>query len=295
MRSVRGVLSVSTSLRPTLVRLALLAVLLILSGFAFGALAHDGEHLVIVANADGITLPEAWVSGITTITLQNDTDIDFQPAITRFINDATMEDFMAAMQAQDFAGMLATVSALGSATAKPGESVEITYDLIAGDYLFLNFVPAGPPTLLPFTVAENEGEPVEAPEADVEIVMVDFAFGMPVELTSGAALWHFSNEGEQTHEIVIFSVEDDATVEGVTAAMTEAMMAAVPGTPMEMPYETAFAFVGMSPDENAWMEVSLEPGTYAALCVIPDTTSEEMVTHLAHGMITIFTVTEAAS
>lgn len=274
-------------------RLLALCVIVLCVPVSNFVLAHDGEPLVIVAAEDGVTLPETWVSGITTITLQNDTEIDFQPTLARFIEGATMEDFMAAMQAQDFAGMLATVSALGSATAKPGESIDITYDLIAGDYLLLNFSPAGPPTLLPFTVSEHEGEAVETPEADVEIVMVDFAFGLPSEMITGDAVWHFSNAGEQIHEIVIFSVEEDATVEGVTTAVMEAMMAATPGTPPEMPYEEVFSFVGISPGENAWMTVNLAPGTYAALCFIPDTTSEELISHLAHGMITIFTVGDA--
>lgn len=255
--------------------------------------AQDEEiPLTILAAEDGITLPDAWVSGINTITLQNDTEIAFQPTLARFINEATMEDFMAAMQAQDFAGMLATVSALGSVTAEPGESAIVTYDLQAGDYLFLNFSPAGPPTLIPFTVAENDGEAVEVPEADVEVVMVDFAFAVPAEMTAGDALWHFTNTGEQTHEIVIFSVDEDATVESVTTGVMDAMMSATPGAAPEMPYDEVFSFIGISPGESAWVNVNLEPGTYAALCVIPDTTSEEMTTHLAHGMITIFTVGE---
>lgn len=273
----------------SLMALCLIVISVLVSGAVF---ADDVEPLLIVAAEDGVTLPEEWVSGITTITFQNDTEIDFQPTLARFVDGATMEDFMAAMEAQDFAGMLATVSALGSATAKPGESVDVTYDLLEGDYLFINFAPAGPPTLIPFTVAENEGELVEAPEADVEIVMVDFAFALPADLATGEAIWHFSNEGEQIHEIIIYSVEDDATAESVTTAVMEAMMAASPTAPPEMPYEEVFSFVGISPDENAWMTVNLEPGTYAALCVIPDTTSEEMTSHLAHGMITIFTVDE---
>ncbi|MBW4436321.1 MAG: hypothetical protein KME04_04265 [Pleurocapsa minor GSE-CHR-MK-17-07R] len=279
-------------LRSRLVRLKLLCVIVVCAVLVNLVNAQDVEPLVIAATEDGITLPEAWVSGMTAITLQNDTEIAFQPTLARFIDGATMEDFTAAMMAQDFAGMLATVSALGSVTAEPGESASVTYDLQAGDYLFLNFSPAGPPTLIPFTVMQYEGDAVEAPEADVEIVMVDFAFAMPVELTTGDAVWHFTNEGEQTHEIVIFSVDEDATVEGVTNGVTEALMSAGPGAPPEFPYEEAFSFIGMSPGENAWMNVNLEPGTYAALCFIPDVESEEMTTHLAHGMITIFTVGE---
>ncbi len=270
-----------------------LIVVLLTALVTISAVAQDEmEYPTIVTNADGITLPEGLVSGVTTLTLQNDTEIDFQPAIARFVEGATMEDFMAAMQAQDFAGMLATVSVLGSPSVKPGEAVDVTYDLAAGDYVFLNFAPAAPPTILPFTVAENEGEPVEAPEEDVEIQMVDFAFAMPIELTTEEVVWKFTNAGEQTHEMVVFSVEEDDTVDSVSEAMMEAMMAATPGARPEWPYEDAFSFVGISPGETAWMNVELAPGTYAAVCFIPDVTSEEMMTHLQHGMIVLFTVSE---
>ncbi len=277
------------------------AAVLLTALFAITAFAQDAEEMeypTILAAEDGtITLPEEWVSGIATITLQNDTEIAFEPAIARFIDGATMEDFMAAMMAQDFAGMLATVSALGAPSVEPGESVDITYDLQAGDYIFLNFLPAAPPTILPFTVAENDGEPMEAPEEDLEVAMADFVFNMPTELTTEDVLWKFTNVGEQTHEIVVFSVEEDATVEAITEAFMTAMMNTTPGTPTEWPYEQAFRFVGQSSNETAWMNVELEPGNYVAICIIPDTEGSdfatgEIITHLEHGMITLFTVSE---
>jgi D-lyxose ketol-isomerase len=64
-----------------------------------------------------------------------------------------------------------------------------------------------------------------------------------------------------------------------------------------MPYEQAFRFVGQSSEETAWMNVELEPGNYVAVCVIPDTEGSdfaagEIITHLEHGMIALFTVSE---
>ena len=46
---------------------------------------------------------------------------------------------------------------------------KITYGLLAGDYLLLSFAAAGPPTMLPFAIAEAEDEAIETPEADVEV------------------------------------------------------------------------------------------------------------------------------
>ena len=173
-------------------------------------------------------------------------------------------------------------------------SVDVTYDLLTGEYLLLSFAsdgPPGPPTLLPFSVVETQDEAGEVPEADVEVSLVDFAFAIPAELKAGTQLWEIANLGEQPHEMFMFRVDDDATLPDVTQALTTAMMTAEAGTP-EMPFETAFAWTPMSPDTRAWVEVDLEPGTYAVVCFIPDTTSEAMVSHLEHGMIALVTVSD---
>jgi hypothetical protein len=92
-------------------------IMLLSSLMAVRVLAHDAhvttetEYPTFIASADGITLPESLVSGITTLTFQNELEPTFQPTLARFINDATLEDFMAAMMAQDFAGMLAAIQA----------------------------------------------------------------------------------------------------------------------------------------------------------------------------------------
>lgn len=273
----------------------LLMLLAIVVGLVTGTVVAQedvSEYPTIIANADGITLPEGLVSGITTLTLQNDTEAEFSPVIARFLEGKTIDDFRAALMAQDFPGMLATISALGLPAVAPGESLNITYDLKAGGYVVLSFNPAGPPTILPFTVAENEGETVSAPEADVVVDMIDFAFVMPTELTTKQTLWQFINNGEQTHEIIIFRVDADTAAHTVTEAMMAAAAAATPGTPPEPPYERVFSFIGISPGESAWLDVSLEPGSYAALCFIPDMTSETPSPHFHHGMIVIFNVSE---
>jgi hypothetical protein len=285
MRQSTFVIRLGAVLIIALVALSLLTV----SAFADG---HE-EYPTIAAAEDGtITLPDEWVSGITTLNFVNEGEAPFSPLIGRFLEGMSMEDFMAAMGAQDIAAMLATASFLGSPSLESGESTLVTFDLAAGDYLFLNFASAGPPTILPFTVAESEGDAVEAPEADVVVELADFAFVLPAELTTEDALWQISNTGDQTHEIVVYAVDEGTTTDDVTTALTEAMAAAAPGTQPEMPYEFAYSFVGISPGETAWVMPELEAGSYVAVCFIPDVTSEEMTSHLEHGMISVFTVSE---
>ena len=271
---------------------ALLLVLTLAVSLSPLALAQEeAENPVIAATEDGVMLPaEELAAGIVTLTFQNDTEAPFSPILARLNEGKTVEDFMGAMQ-QGPAAAFAVVTVLGSPEVGVESSADVTYDLLAGDYLLLSFASDGPPDLLPFSVAETQGETGEAPEADAEVSLVDFAFAIPAELRTGEQLWEIANLGEQPHQMQVFRVDDDATLPDVTEALTTAMMAAEAGPP-EMPFETAFAWTLMSPDTRAWVEVNLEPGTYAVVCFIPDTTSEEMVSHLEHGMITLVTVSE---
>jgi hypothetical protein len=271
--------------------LVLLALTLATSLSSMALAQEEAENPVIAATEDGVMLPaEELVAGIVTLTFQNDTQAPFSPILARLNEGKTMEDFMGAMQ-QGPAAALAVVTILGGPEVGAESSAEVTYELLAGDYLLLSFASDGPPALLPFSVTEKQGETGEAPEADVEVSLVDFAFAITAELKTGEQLWEIANLGEQPHEMFVFRVDDDATLSDVTEALTTAMMSAEAGPP-EMPFETAFAWTPMSPDTRAWVEVDLEPGTYAVVCFIPDTMSEAMVSHLEHGMIRLVTVSE---
>lgn len=187
-----------------------------------------------------------------------------------------MEDFMSAMQQRGPAAALEVVTLIGCLETPPPSSSNITYDLVAGDYLFLNFTAGGPPDIKPFTVAEATGAALEMPEADEVINMVDFAIGIPTELKAGQQTWEVANKGEQFHEIRIMPVDEGTTVEEVTDALMEAFAAATNG-PLQMPYETALFFTPLSPNMMASIDVDLEAGTCAVICALPDVLAEANV------------------
>ena len=84
---------------------------LFVASFAYGAAAQAGmaENPTIVANEEGVILPENLVAGITTLTIQNDTETAFAPTLVRLNDGVTMEEAMSAMQSNPQA-VLALVS-----------------------------------------------------------------------------------------------------------------------------------------------------------------------------------------
>jgi hypothetical protein len=284
MRSIRFVRSVS------------IAALLFMA-LAGALFAQDAEPLVIAATADGVTVPENLVAGVTTLTLQNESEAPFAPILARFNEDKGMPDLMGAMQG-GLAEGLAVVTVLGNPDLLPGDSYDVTYDLLAGDYVLIAFNQAGPPTILPFTVAENADADPEATRepiaADVVAQMGDFVFAVPSEIEAGAQTWQIENVGEQAHHLLVYAVEADVTLEDATAAFMDALMNATGGPP-QMPYENVFTWGVMSPGERTYIELELEPGTYVIVCFLPDQTAEaaeDAMNHLEHGMIQLVTVGE---
>jgi hypothetical protein len=278
-----------------IVRYVVIGALLVAALIVPSAFAQDTEPVVIAATADGITLPEGLTAGYTVITFNNETEAPFAPVLARLNDGATVEQFMGAL-AQGPQAALALVGVLGNPDVHPGESRQVGYDLLAGDYLFIQIGPGGPPNILPFSVAEAEGEPTPVPEADVTMQMVDFAFAIPGEIAAGEQVWQISNLGEQVHHMFVYKVEDDAELPATLEAFIAAYRAIVPGQPFEFPYENVYTWEVMSPGETAYPVIDLRAGRYAIVCFIGDSASpsDAMISHLEHGMLRLVSVTEAS-
>lgn len=243
--------------------------------------------VAITATEDGVDISDDFSTGLTTLHFQNETDQPFSPLFVRLNDDVSLDDFMTAMQGNP-AAVLAMVTLFGGLDTPPGESRGISLDLTAGEYLLLNFA-SETPDIQSFSIAEGEAETREAPEADVVITLVDFAFALPDNLESGPQLWQIVNDGEQPHEIGIFRVDEGSSLEEVKVQLMESMMSE--DIEMAEPaFEAALFWSPMSPQTQAWVEVDLEPGTYVAVCFIPNFISEDMLPHLEHGMIKLVTV-----
>lgn len=266
--------------------MSLLLCFALLATMANAAFAQDEEVVnPIVFGAEGITFPEELLSGPVMLTFVNETeDGYFAPIIAGLAEDKTFDDLVEELMASPEGLPPEWVTLYGGTGVGPEGSVAITFDLPAGEYALLNF--AGEmPTFDPFSVIEAE-EAAEAPEADVEVSLVDFAFTIPSELTAGPQVWQITNEGEQWHEMAVFHLLDESlTIDDV---LELAMSPEVP----EGVVEEVFIWHPSDPGTTAWTELDLEPGSYAILCFLPDLATEEMEPHFMHGMSAIVTVTE---
>ncbi|MBI1258369.1 MAG: hypothetical protein GC204_12935 [Chloroflexi bacterium] len=265
----------------------LIVILLALTTVGQAQDASTPPEFAITVSADGVVVPENISAGLTTITFTNETDAAFSPLFIRLNDGVTMDQFGAAMGEDNPSDALALVSVLGGLEAAPGASTSTTYALTAGNYVVGDFASDA---ITPFTVAPGSDEAVATPEpndSDVLVTFVDFAFGIPDTLPSGEHVWQFSNKGNQPHEMGVFKVEDDATIDSVQTTLMGLM--ASQDDSADMPYEQALFWTPMSPGAEAWTTVDLEPGTYVAVCFFPDLTSD-MMPHMMKGMIKLFTV-----
>lgn len=243
---------------------------------------------VTVAVSDtGISAPAEMPAGLVAVTIDNSTQAPSGPIFARLNDGVTQEQFMEALMT-DESGMAAIglVTLLGGAQAGPGASVRTVFDLKPGNHIALGFG-EGPPQLASFTVAAGSGAAPAAPEAAVNVDLIDFQFTMPEQIKTGAQTWQIENKGGQWHEMVVVKLNEGVTVQDVLAMM---MSETPPEGPP--PFEQMAFWAPMSAGERAWTTIDLPAGEYTVLCFLPDFASNPPTSHLEHGMVRTLTVTE---
>jgi uncharacterized cupredoxin-like copper-binding protein len=131
-------------------------------------------------------------------------------------------------------------------------------------------------------VHEDSARAVESAAPHTVIVTAtDFSFAMPATLPAGPTKFQLVNHGQQLHHLFLVRLNDGKTAADLVAAMK---------TPGPMP---TWALAeggpnGVDPARSSLATiVDLEPGRYAALCIIP---GPDGVPHVMKGMIREFIV-----
>ncbi|MCA9858404.1 MAG: hypothetical protein KC438_01710 [Thermomicrobiales bacterium] len=213
----------------------------------------------------------------------------------------TLADLEDVLQSPDFGAIFALADSVGGAGAGPGSSASVLIDLEPGQYMAVCVIPDddGTPHYLkgqqaPFSVTENDATN-SPPSADLSVEMSEMVFtGISAELPSGPQIWEVTNTGEQLHELALVRLADGMTIDqgfeifgiGAEAATPDDSMAS-----MEMegpPFTGVGGIAPLGPGQTNLLELDLAPGTYIAICFVPDTASG--APHFMLGMISGFTV-----
>jgi len=190
--------------------------------------------------------------------------------------------------AQKMRDLLAIASAAGgSGSVQPGATQDVVENLTPGRYVAacLDATPKGVPhfelgmrTL--FTVRGDDE--FTAPAANGTVVESDFQIALPRVIYESRPLTLRIAVSNQTHELAIASVPTGATKNQLLDCL-QGKTCTLSGPPVNVG-----GAAGLAPGQSQWIELNLKPGTYVALCLIPDVRTG--LPHAFEGMLTVFVV-----
>jgi len=251
------------------------------------AAAAEPPVLKIVATDHHYMMPSQIKAGYINMVMENAGKEPHHAQFLRLNDGVTMEQFQAALQEGIAAVMTVASLTGGPSVIDPGMSQSVTLNLTPGQYMLLCVIAGadGVPHLAkgmvaPLTVTPAEKVAGAAPKADGQVRLLDFSFRLPQTIKAGQQTWEIKNDGKQPHEMTLIKL-----AEGKTMADVAAFMAQPAGAP---PFADVGGMQGIMPGATAWLDLNLEPGSYVALCHIPDMASGEEHMHL--GMIMPFSV-----
>jgi hypothetical protein len=106
----------------------------------------------------------------------------------------------------------------------------------------------------------------------IDVSMQDYAFdGIPDEIEKGTVAFNLVNDGEELHELVIYRLEGDATLDDILELPEDASEADLEELASEL-RGGGFAFPG---DSDLALIKLKQTGDYVALCFIPVGTTPE--------------------
>lgn len=177
----------------------------------------------------------------------------------------------------------------GGVLALPGMPGSAVIDLHEGEWIAWGDEPTAPQQPVVVNVTGAFPADVAEPEADVMATMIDFDIFVEGTLTAGEHILRVENQGAQPHFIDLSTVPSGTTEDDLAALIGSFMT----GTPVAGGMsEEDMGEVTYTPTQSigtvTWTKLSLEAGTYAAICWFP--TAGIGDPHAVHGMHTVFEV-----
>jgi hypothetical protein len=259
--------------------------------------AAQGAEVAYTFTGDALEGPSSLAAGYHTFTFRNDGDTGVEFRIGQLKGDATVKDVVTAGQNVDAAfenggdpaaalrTLVSMVDFWGGSFAEPGQTTTVGIPLAKGNYAVIGAYGEETKVDLTMTLEVTEGEATPAPQAEVTVEMVDFAFAIPSDLKAGEQTWQFVNTGKQAHHASIMRIKEGKTMEDV--------MSFAETFEGEDPTDEVAHIDLLSPGSSNYVTLNLTPGTYVTLCFVPDyAKGGDGAPHMAHGIMQSFTVAE---
>jgi hypothetical protein len=257
--------------------------------------ALDYPELKITSTGTKFELSTRVVAGRYVVTLDNQGKEGVDAQFVQVPEGRTVEEVGHALADPNAnAAWLYEATWAGGPTVLAGKQGQTIIDLTAGNWA-ITADGYAPSSLLvipayPFSPAQPE------PEAAANIELQEYGFvGLTSDIQPGKQVWKVTNIGDQPHFLELIKAPGSVTVDQVLdmfMSMGDPNAAPAPGALNPATIEGVGGIGTISPGKTDWYVTDLVPGTYIALCFVPDRDSG--VPHVMMGMVQVFTVGDPA-
>ena len=235
--------------------------------------------------------PESISGGWTRVVFDNQDEVPHELAMVQLLEGKTMDDVMGILQSEDAPPSWANI--VGDAIAEGGQSSYFISKLDPGSYVLLSTNGGDDGSAPDFaqgmlrelTVTEATAEVPDSalPQPDATIELVDYQFVVD-GLKSGSQLVRYSNDGTETHEAIMFRLQEGKTISDfMTFIQAEDDSSGPP------PFDGEPSVTILSPGSVTYTTLNLEPGNYILVCFLPSE-SHDNTPHAMLGMISEQTI-----
>jgi hypothetical protein len=259
-------------------------------------LALSYPELKITAIGNTFKLSTRVVAGRYLVTVENQGEEGVDAQFVQVPEGRTVEEVDHAVTSQeDNATWIYEANWAGGPTVLAGKKGQTIIDLTAGNWAIVadDYAPS---SLL--VIPAYPGSPMRPePEAAATIKLKEYSFaGLTDSIRPGKQIWKITNVGEQPHFLELIKAPGPVTVQQVLDMLMSSgdpSATPVPGALDPSTIEGVGGIGTISPRMTGWYVTDLEPGTYVALCFVPD--RESGMPHVMMGMVQVFTVADEAS
>lgn len=230
-------------------------------------------------------IPAGWVN--LTLNNQGTAQEGHQLGLVK-LEGQTFDEFKAASEAEQISRIKGAFVG-GPNGVDPGKVGSTIVHLDPGDYVMLCFQRGSDNVshikkgmIQKITVTKTTDSVETAPRSDATITLSDFTYVLPQPF-SGNGLFEVKNVGVQVHEMTMFRIQPGKTLQDVKTFLLAGSQGKPPSGPP--PFTSVVGVTGVSPQNVAYLPLSLAPGKYVLICFFPDVNKGGLPHAVADNMV----------